>query len=52
LRYVHHETGPAAGQDQVTDATINWLDDDELLSSEHLDSLDSTALLPKKPKIC
>jgi len=49
LRYVHREAGPAAEQDQITD---DWLDDDELLSSEHLDSLDYNVSSPKKQKIC
>ena len=36
----------------VTDADVDWLDDDELFSSQHLDSLDPDVVSsPKKPKI-
>jgi len=52
LRYVHREAGPAAGQDQITDAPVDWLDDDELLSSEHLDDVNYNVSSPKKQKIC
>jgi len=53
LKYVHQKTesGSAAARNGLTSG--DWLDDDddELLSSE-LNSLDSSASSPKKPKIC
>ena len=56
LRYVSRETGSAAAHtDTSVDDELTHLmdddDDDELFSSEHLDSLDSDASWPKKPKI-
>jgi len=54
LKYVHQKTEScsAAGNGLTSD---DWLDDDddddELLSSE-LNSLDSSASSPKKPKMC
>lgn len=55
LKYVRHESGPAAAApSQTSDASVEWMnedDDDELLSSEHLDSADSDVSWPKKPKI-
>jgi len=58
LKYIRHENGPAAGpaaaaHSQMSDASIEWLDDDdeELVSSEHLDSVDSNVSWPKRPKL-
>jgi len=53
LKYVRHENAPAAAPtgSQTSDESVEWLDDDELLSSEHLDSCDSEVLRPKKPKL-
>jgi len=57
LRYVSRETVSAAAHtdtsvddDELTDL-MDDDDDDELFSSEHVDSLDSDASWPKKPKI-
>ena len=53
LKYIRHENAPAAAPagSQTSDESVEWLDDDELLSSEHLDSCDSEVLRPKKPKL-
>jgi len=59
LRYVRRENGPAAVHKagpaaDTTDAVADWLDDDdeEILSSEDLTSLECRVSSPKKPKIC
>ena len=58
-RYFQRETGPATVDDgasvvypQTTDSAVDWLDDDELLSSELLDSLVTDVSSPKKPRVC